>query len=78
MPRQTSLKETPQARLEKLANRESSQKRATNYPVHGTRIDPDLVRKVKIASAIKGITMQEFIAEAIEEKLSQVELLKQL
>jgi len=38
----------------------------------GFRIDADLYRKVRIAAAIKGITMTELFREAIEDKLRQL------
>jgi len=67
------LDETPKARLNKLAEKEAPIKsKASDLPVFGTRIDPKLVKRIRICVANEDMTMQDFITEAIEAKLKEM------
>lgn len=37
----------------------------------GTKVDPDLKQQVRIVSAHKGISMSQYVREAVEEKLQE-------
>lgn len=73
MAKAARLDETPKSRLNKLAEKEAPIKpKASDLPVYGTRIDPKLVKKIRICVANEDMTTQQFVVEAIEAKLKEV------
>ena len=46
-------------------------KKEETHPVFSTRMRVDLIQRVKVHCAKKGILVQEFIAEAVEKNLKK-------
>jgi hypothetical protein len=74
MAKTARLDETPKARLTEMARpgKAEDKPKASDTPVFGTRLDPKLVKRIRICGAHEDMTMQEFIAEAIEAKLKEM------
>ncbi len=73
MAKTARLDETPKSRLSKLSEKEEFIKpKASDQPVFGTRIDPKLVKRIRICVANEDMTMQQFVVEAIEAKLKKI------
>jgi len=74
MAKTARLDETPKARLTEMARPEKAKEKpkASDTPVFGTRLDPKLVKRVRICAAHEDMTMRDFIAEAVETKLKEM------
>jgi predicted DNA-binding protein len=44
-----------------------------NNKIHSFRIDPDLIKRIKILCAAMGITMIQFVNEALKKHLELLE-----
>lgn len=73
MAQRRTLKDTSRDPLAKEAfiQGEKKERKAIDLPMLNTRVEPELIKRIKICCANKEMTMKGFIIQAIEDKLKK-------